>query len=203
MKLRIAIAAVLLALLAPAMLAQKPTPTPFSADTRTSMSNGTEMQGKIYFSGEKIRMEMDTPRGPMITIVDPAKQITDMLMPERKMYMEMNMAQMAPRRRAPELKPMDIDNPCANAPDTTCKKVGTETVNGRACDKWEFTTNGRVTNFWIDQKLYFPIKTQSEAATIELLNIKEGPQDAKLFEVPSDYQKMEMPGGMMGQRPPQ
>jgi outer membrane lipoprotein-sorting protein len=187
----------MLALAAPA-LAQKP--TPFSADMKMTMGNGMGMDGKVYFGGEKIRMEMNTPRGQSVTIVDAPKQTTYLLMPEQKMYMEMNAAT-AQRRRTPELKPMDINNPCANAPNTTCKKVGTETVNGRSCDKWEFTTSGRTTTYWIDQKLYFPIKMTGEGSTWELTNIKEGPQDVKLFEIPSDYQKMDM-GGMMGGRGP-
>jgi hypothetical protein len=31
---------------------------------------------------------------------------------------------------------------------------------------------------------------------MEMTNIKEGPQDASLFEVPAGYQKVEMGGGM-------
>ena len=74
-------------------------------------------------------------------------------------------------------------------------------MNGRATDKWEFTTKGDTSTFWIDQKLHFPIKTQAGQATTELTNIKEGAQAASLFEIPSDYQKMDM-GGMMGGRGP-
>lgn len=199
MRVRIAVisALILLFVAVPAVLAQKP--TPFSADMKMTMGEGMGMDGKVYFGGQKIRMEMNTPRGQSVMIVDPEKKTTYMLMPEQKMYMEMNAA-MA-QRRAPELKPFDINNPCATASNTTCKKVGTETVNGRACDKWEFTTSGHVSTLWLDQKLHFPIKTVADSATMELTNIKVGPQDATLFEVPSDYQKMDM-GGMMGGRGP-
>ncbi len=194
MRTRIAVisALILVVVAVPSVLAQQP----FSADLRMTMGESMNMDGKVFFSGQKIRMEMKMPRGLTITIVDPAKQTTYMLVPEQKMYLEMNAATMQ-RRRAPELKPLDINNPCANAPNTTCKKIGTDTVNGRACDKWEFTTSGHVSTFWIDQKLHFPIKTVTENSSMELTSIKEGPQDPALFEVPSDYQKMDM-GGMMG-----
>ena len=57
-----------------------------------------------------------------------------------------------------------------------------EDVNGRTCDHWEMTDkDGKVTNFWIDEKLHFPIKTVSQNSTMLLSNIKEGEPDAALF----------------------
>jgi hypothetical protein len=44
---------------------------------------------------------------------------------------------------------------------------------------------------WIDKKLNFAIKWEGEKTVAELQNIQEGPQDASLFEVPKDYQKMD------------
>jgi hypothetical protein len=36
-----------------------------------------------------------------------------------------------------------------------------------------------------------PIKTVSAESTMGMTNFKEGPQDAKIFEVPADYQKFD------------
>ncbi len=199
MKLRLALVALFVFLSAALPLLAQQRPTPFSADMKMTGGRGMDMTGKMYFGGEKIRMDMNAPQGTSVMLVDPVKRTSYMLMPEQKMYMEFNAA-MA-RRRTPDMKPMDPENPCANTPDTTCKKVGTETVNGRNCDKWEFTTSGRVTNYWVDKRLMFPVKMTGEGTSWELTNIKEGPQDAKLFEIPPDYQKMDM-GGMMGGRGP-
>ena len=83
-----------------------------------------------------------------------------------------------------------------------CKKLGTETVNGRTCDKWEVTQkSGKTETFWIDQKLHFPIKMINGDITTQYTNIKEGPQDASLFKIPDGYQKFDasMMGG--GRRP--
>ncbi len=194
MRTRLAIISAVIFLFAavPAVLAQQP----FSADLKMAMGESMQMDGKVFFSGQKIRMEMKMPQGESVTIADPAKQTTYMLMPAQKMYMEMNAAMMQ-RRRTPELKQFDMNNPCANAPNLTCKKIGTDTVHGRTCDKWEFTNSGHVSTFWLDQKLHFPIKVVTENSSMELVNIKEGPQGADLFRVPPDYQKMDM-GGMMG-----
>jgi hypothetical protein len=91
----------------------------------------------------------------------------------------------------------DPGNPCAGLDGTTCQKVGTETVNGYPCDKWQLTGKENST-VWISQQYHFPIKSvNADGSSVEFSNIKTGPQDASLFQVPAGYQKMDM-GGMMG-----
>ncbi len=50
---------------------------------------------------------------------------------------------------------------------------------------------------WFSLKLDYPIKTVftkgTETMTVEYKNIKAGPLDAALFEVPPGYQKMNTP----------
>ncbi len=120
-----------------------------------------------------------------------------MLMVEQKMYIEHKAGQMQGRgpgsNFTQELHPYDPENPCANQPDITCKKIGVETVSGRTCDHWEITDKkGQVSNLWVDQKLHFPIKATTSDSSILLSNMKEGEPEASLFQVPSDYRKMDM-----------
>jgi hypothetical protein len=199
----IALLVVVLALACAALPAQAQLATlpQFSADM-TTKHGGESTQGKIYFGSNKIRMDMNAGGRDMQMITDILKKTSYMIMPQQRMYMEMSATgpMAGARGRTPDVKPVDPNNPCANQPGVTCKKVGTETVNGRACDKWEFTGDGKHTA-WIDQKLHIPVKTvSSDGATMELTNIKEGAQPASLFEIPAGYQKMDM-GGMMRQRP--
>lgn len=179
----------------------------FSADMKVSGRGGPDMNGKLYFGGQKTRLEMNGSGRDVIMIADATKKVSYMVMPQQHMYFEMSTAAGPMRGRGPRMpdaKPLDPTNPCAAEPDMTCKKVGTETVNGRSCDKWEFTGKtdpSKNHTAWIDQKLHFPIKNIGAAGEVwELQNLKERPQEASLFEVPSGYQKMDM-GGMMGQRP--
>ncbi len=178
----------------------------FSADMKMSNPSGGGTSGKLYFGGQRTRFEINSPRGEMIMINDAGKKVSYMVMTAQRMYMEMNGDMQAMRGRGPRMpdaRPFDPNNPCSGSENYTCKKVGTETVNGRACDKWEFAEkNGsRTRTVWIDQKLHFPIKsTGSDGDTFELTNVNEGPQPASLFEVPAGYTKMDM-GGMMGRRP--
>jgi Domain of unknown function (DUF4412) len=188
-------------------------PQPFSADMSTTSATGNlNMAGKVYFALPRMRIDMtDSGRGqaagPMggkvSMIVDGNAKMMYMLMTEQHMYMEFSTEQTSQMtQRMPKYQDMFHGNdPCAGREGTTCKKLGTETVNGRTCDKWEITEkSGKTETFWIDQKLHFPIKTVVGDITTNYTNIKEGPQDAALFKVPDGYQKMDM-GNMGGRRP--
>jgi hypothetical protein len=81
----------------------------------------------------------------------------------------------------------------------TCRKVGSETVNGRNAVKYEGTnSSGETEQVWLDPKLRFPLKWQGKNHGGELRNIQEGGQPASLFEIPAGYTKMDL-GGMMPQ----
>lgn len=187
-----------LAVAATAVWAQAP--SQFSADMLMHSAHG-DMNGKFFYSVTKTRMDMQTPGGSISNITDiPAKKLY-MVMHDRQMYMENDLNRPNPMARGPkppEVKQFDPANPCANREGTTCKKVGTETVNGRACDKWEFSKNGGLEDTeWIDQKLHVPIKSvRTDGTSFELKNIKEGTQPESTFAIPSGYQKFDM-GNMM------
>jgi uncharacterized protein DUF4412 len=195
-----------LAILVACAVAQVPAMPQFSTDiTVTSAAEGQQMKGKMFVDKGKMRMDFNAQGRDMSMITDSAKETTYVLMHEQKMYMERKAGADAGRRRGPrmpDVKQMG-ENPCATEKDVTCKKVGTETVNGRTCDKWEFTSTANPKDnrtAWVDQKTHMPIKTVSAESTMEMTNFKEGPQDAKTFEVPSDYQKFDP--AMMGGRGP-
>lgn len=185
-------------------------PQPFSADMSTTSANGNvNMKGKAFMALPKMRMDIsDTGQhqagpfgGKMSMIVDGDSKMAYMLMPEAQMYMEFPADAKSPMmQRMPTPQEFKSD-PCAGRQDVTCKKIGTETVNGRSCDKWEVTEkNGSKETFWIDQKLHFPIKSQTAGGmTTEFTNIKEGAQDPALFKVPAGYRKFD--ASAMGQRP--
>ena len=192
--------------------AQAPGMPQFSADmkmTNQRMPDG--VNGKLFFDKGKMRMDMNMPqgRGPMggnvSMIHDTEKKTSYMLMNDQKMYMEMagGGGRMGRGPRMPDVKSYDPSNPCANEEGVTCKKVGEETVNGRDCEKWEFTSTDASKNHtsWIDKKIHIPVRNVSADSTFDLTNIKEGPQDKSKFEVPSDYQKFD-PASMMGGRGP-
>ena len=109
-------------------------PPQFKADMLMSGPGGMNMQGKLYFSGGKMRMEMGMGGRNSIMIMDPVKKVAYMVMPEEEMYMEMNANAPGPMK-PPKVDAMDPANPCGSAGVTACKKLGTETVNGYASEK--------------------------------------------------------------------
>jgi outer membrane lipoprotein-sorting protein len=188
-------------------------PQPFSGDMTITPKTGEKMTGKLYVSPPNNRMDMTTPPGkggPMggrvSMITDGTTQTSYMVMHEQKMYMEMHLNQLA-NQTAPMMghaskapSAFDPNHPCR--PEATCKKVGTEMVNGRVCDKWVTTDKSGTHTAWIDQKLWYPIKAQSSSGeTFELTNVKEGAQPASLFQPPAGYRKMDLGSMMGGQRP--
>jgi hypothetical protein len=210
-RIRIAVVIVCAALTQPWAAAQMPQIQPFSSDVQFTTTHGgggsRPMTGKLYVGGKRMRMDMAGPTGNVVVIINSATKATDILMPEQHMYMEFT-ADMTQARRpgmAPELKTFENPtDPCADQPGSTCKQLGVEQVNGRACDHWQITDkNGKVTNAWIDQQVHFPIKIVSPESTYELSNVKEGAPAASLFEIPAGYHKMDFGGMMQGARPPQ
>jgi hypothetical protein len=208
-----------LLLAASAVFAQMP--QPFSADMTTTMKNGEKMTGKWYFAPPNMRVDVTSPSpqsergngagmfGNMIVITNVSTQTTYMLMPQQQMYMEFHgdrQNSMSPGlRNLLHLKPGA--DPCSNDSDKTCKRLGTETVNGRSCDKWEMTDKktGQKGTLWVDQKLHVPIRVvNDDGFVMDLTNIKEGSPDASLFKVPAGYKPFDPAafGGQSGQRRP-
>lgn len=165
------------------------------------------LQAKIYMAKDKMRIEpqQQQPRGGMggsLVVFNLTTQTTDVLMPERKMYMEFANGQGPQQRAFNYFRPVDAQNACgdwqkmSSNHTTSCKKIGSETVNGRDTVKYEgIQADGTTSYVWLDPALRFPVKWQGKNAAGELRNISVGSQPASLFEIPSGFQKMDM-GGM-------
>jgi hypothetical protein len=78
----------------------------------------------------------------------------------------------------------------------TCEKIGTEMINGRSAEKWDFVQTMRgqsvTAQVWFDARWHFIVRQETLGMTGELRNLKEGPQPPDLFEIPADYHKMTM-----------
>jgi len=82
---------------------------------------------------------------------------------------------------------------------TTMTMLGKEKVNGRNTEKWQLHSirpNGQFMDSqqWYDTKLKMVIREMLPGGYVrELCNIKVARQNKKLFNIPSDYKKEEMP----------
>ena len=198
---------VLLSLVPVALFAQED----FSAEIVSHREGEQEKAPpKIYVTKNKLRVESAGRNGQTAAmLIDFATQTSDMLMPERNMYMEF------PAGRGPGaqrfgtfFRPVDVENACgewqkmATTPGGECHKVGNETVNGRNTVKYQAkSANGDPSTVWIDPKIAFPVKWEGQNGGGELQNIHAGPLSSSLFEIPAGYQKMQIPGGMPNMPP--
>lgn len=160
----------------------------FSADM-VSREGKKAVNAKIYAAQDKVRMEM--PESVMIIRMD--KNLSWMLMPADKMYMEqpVNMSS------APKVA-KEFDN------ETERVAMGTETIDGSPAEKFKvtYTEKGKPVSVyqWL-RNGQFPVKVEAVDGSwgFEYKNLKTGPQSTDLFEPPADYQKFSMPsmGDMM------
>lgn len=132
----------------------------------------------------KDKMRMDTGDNIVISRMD--KKITWMLVPAQKIYME----------QAIDPKNMTVTSEKVDG-EVNRERLGAETVNGIKTDKYKVTysVNGMEDTMyqWIAPSLNLPVKSEAGDGSwmIEYTNIKTGPQDASLFELPSGYNKMD------------
>jgi hypothetical protein len=157
----------------------------FSADM-VSTAHGQSTTSKIFAKDQKFRME---PKGaPTYSIVRGDKQVTWLVMPDQKSYMEMK-AEPGKEPKAEEKVRGEVSR----------KLVGAETVDGHPTQKYEvtYTEGGKTEKMyqWMATDIKFPVKMAAVDGswTMEYKNIKMGSQPASLFEVPSGYKKMGMP----------
>lgn len=158
----------------------------FSAQMFQS-KDGKPVYGKIWVSGPKVRVDMLSEAGLVMTISRGDKKVLWVVNPARKQYLELPGVVLGPISGQP------ID------PKLLAEKrdMGTEKVDGRLCDKiyyrYKDEKKGRVLE-WVDRDLKYPIKIVHkgpEGAVATLFEkIKPGPQKASLFEIPAGFKKV-------------
>ena len=160
----------------------------FSA-TMVSKMHGQTIPGKIFVKGDQVRTESKAQGRTHVMIIRPDKKLVYMIMPQQKTYMEMPITQDS-QQKMMNLSPKDNPN---------MKLLGTETINGYECDKYETTVSheGQTTKHyaWISKKLGMPIKSTSAdgSMSMEYQDIKVGKLDDSLFAPPKGYRQMKMP----------
>ena len=162
----------------------------FSADLKIKQPD-TEYEFKYYAQGSLYRLEK---LGRILVIADRKLDITWMLNPEDKIYIELKGTDAA------------FFNPVrgweAAKEGSKEEQIGTETVQGYLCEKYSYTPPGGTEpgmETWYSPELDHFIRMVAhygggyEDGIFELLNIQEAPQDDSLFKVPEDYQKEKSP----------
>jgi len=168
----------------------------FSADMVTK-DGGKTMNSKMNYANDRWRLDTTTAGKRSITIVRADKKLVWMMLPEQQLYTENKMQ--------PEmLRGMSQKT----AGETKRQKLGRETVNGIACDKYEVTyregLKTKKTYLWLSADNW-PVKSAATDGSwsTEFKNFKKADQPDSLFVVPAGYNKLTVPGFKMppGTRP--
>jgi hypothetical protein len=171
----------------------------FSADV-ISQAGGHQTISRFYASKSRTRSEI-LHNGEVVSVMlmDYQNHTGWNLRPRAKVATDMSAflrnAQTSANKDVLSGAPPDPNNPCAALRGYTCRKLGSEDVDGRHTQKWEMkdTSNRQLMTVWIDPSLPLAVKTQWDGGSGEFRNIREEPQPDSLFEVPSDYKKVPSP----------
>ena len=150
----------------------------FKADI-VMKNGGVTTTGKLLVKGDKSRIEFPTT----IIIRRPDKGVSWMCSTKSKTYAEMPDKQTGRRKAAYESMP-------------GTKRLGTETVSGYPCNKYQIVMQGKTptsTTTWVSDKLNMELKVTSQSAgrtmTMDVQNIKRTFLFGKTFEIPKGYTK--------------
>lgn len=168
----------------------RPPQVEYTADSYFETAQGV-MQGKVYYSPGKERREYTESGEKMIMIVRHDKKRVWMLIPEEKMYMDMQMT----GERGEDMSAWKIQQ----------TRVGDETVNGVRTTKYKIIMTSPKGSkmggfFWttpenilVKMDAIAVDKGSKERMKTELKNLQITSQKASLFEVPAGYSSG-MPG---------
>ncbi|NNG13174.1 MAG: DUF4412 domain-containing protein [Halobacteria archaeon] len=160
----------------------------FSAAVIQKIPQQDDMHGKIFVGKDRMRTEFKVNDQSMIQIIDTGSRTAYMLNTQNRSYMQ--------RKAGPDDMPpgngtIQADNPCAGMPDITCRKLGTEEVNGRTADKWEFENTTQAQSgkmlYWLDRERLIPLRQMiPDGSIIEMRlvgNEKINGRDTEKWEI--------------------
>lgn len=140
---------------------------------------------KMYFKGDKTRMEMNMPgQGVVTEIVKDNKAY--MYMPSQSIAISISLDDFKNKMVTPTI-PQNVD----------FKIIGEETIDGRLCDVYEYTYQGETSKAWVDKERKIVLKLQTPKATMYFKNIIINADISdSLFEFPAGVQVQDMSGMM-------
>jgi hypothetical protein len=191
--------AALLVLSAGFALAEAATTAPKQLHWKSEMSGTGVPPGltsETWLKGERVRTVMQTPMGESVVIVK------DKVVYMQTGGMAMKMPAEAQQQKGPMPRPTDYATRLEELLKGG-KKVGTETIDGEACDKWIVKPEGvkGEETIWISPSLQFPrqisVKTDAGEIIVKNTNIeKKVSLEDKAFEPDPNVTYQDMSGAM-------
>lgn len=159
----------------------------FSAELLETRDGQTQTT-RFNFQDKSYRYELVLNGQTLVVTVDGKSGILRMLLPGEKMY----------REAGPDADLVRFIDPFScyayYARSKDVQAEGTESIAGFPCTKRVVSGGGQVfVTGWWSEELGFPLRvlTNLDSRTLELRNIKPGPQDPALFALPAGYKLIE------------
>lgn len=154
--------------------------------------SSVQTQGKMYISGEKIRMEMEAMGMKMITITNAQDEVY-MYNPDTKTAIKMT---------APQ-ESVDLPNEWVDESATSnWKVVGEEKKDGHDCVVVTSTVDDNTAKMWLRKDIGMPVRIEQSTSegpiVVEYKNYQIGAQDDSLFEIPAGTTITTMPSAPSG-----
>jgi outer membrane lipoprotein-sorting protein len=148
---------------------------------------------KMWFKGQKTRMEMTSGGKNMVYLIDTGEQQAYMYFPSDNTAMKMDLS------AAQEAAGESPTEQSESLTDYNPLIVGSEVLDGKDCLVVKYTAGTEEVKMWIWKDYGLTIKTESKTpegtSTTELKNIEFGDIADSMFELPAGVQIMEMPSG--------
>jgi hypothetical protein len=154
--------------------------------------------GNVHVGGAGFLMNIESQGQKISSLIKWNSETVWSLMHDQKLYVEI----------PPEQSGWDEYEAKACVGFRNGEKQGSETIDGRATEKWRCTGQTTVpqggtpsdATVWYDPELQFALKTAEDNGNVfEIRDVKIGAQDASMFEIPGGYQKFDM-NAMMQQK---
>jgi hypothetical protein len=178
----------------------------FSADlVRLKDDGASPLAGRLRVSSDKVRIE--TPElSEGFFVIEGAKPAAFFVRPAARLFMEARQSSRLTRI----FVQVDPDNPCRqweamakvagvvdqgakNQDNWRCERVGEETIDGNDTITYRAVLAPNQELFgWIDPARKFPLRIKTEdGAVITARNIRDEPQSAQMFEIPSGFRRFD------------
>ena len=153
---------------------------------------------KMYIKRQNMRLEMEADGEDLVWLVNGQEQAAYMWMRDQNVAMKMSMAQFEDQQT------LDVDVAEVGERAASGKLLGSETIDGKECDVYEYTADEGTAKTWIWREKGFPLRTEVTTpqgkVTSEFKNVQFGGVADDLFVLPGDVQVMDF-GSLPGMLP--
>ncbi len=127
----------------------------FSAEAVQIRPGQPPMSSRMHVSKGRLRTEFEKEGRLLVEILDPTAQRGWLLFPAQRSYME---RKLPPGQVSAGANP----DPChqLTAKQAQCSALGSETIDGRATQKWRISTSRGERIEWIDEQRHFPVRQE-------------------------------------------